>query len=75
MTTGALTAMETKKWQENGPSGRPGCGGTHLCNCPFHHGAASQGSPVDNFIVVTGVGHVVFLHFFPYGITRRGNYF
>lgn len=50
----------------------PQCLGTYLCNCPLHHRTASQRSPVDDFIVVTGVGHVVFLHLLSYGVTERG---
>lgn len=43
----------------------------HLCNCPFHHRSAGQWCSVYNFIVVTWIWQVVFLHLLPDGITAR----
>lgn len=43
----------------------------YLCNCPFHHRSTSQWCSVYNFIVVTWIWQVVFLHLLPDGITAR----
>lgn len=43
----------------------------YLCNCPFHHRSTGQWCSVYNFIVVTRIWQVVFLHLLPDGITAR----